>query len=250
MMSPDEDNEEEQEEVFEEAPAESDRITLPAQTPSAAEESEEEANSEFFGNRRRRAAAGERRSATTLWLISYSDFMTILFIFFMVMYGYAILEKQKKAAQGATISYDAFAKLMERFENKVGTENVEIKEDLNKITIQMKDNVLFASGSAEISENAKATMAELASSLKLVAGEVIVEGHTDNVPISGGRYRSNWELSAARAFSVIDALTTSGVPGKRLAAWGFGENRPLASNVSEVGRKQNRRIEVIVFKGA
>jgi chemotaxis protein MotB len=223
-----------------------DIITLPA--VSAQQESEEENKSEFYGTRRRRAPSGDRREATQLWLISYSDFMTILFIFFLVMYGYAILEKQRIAPQGATISYDAFAKLMDRFEGRVGSANVEVTSDVNKIIVQLKDSVLFDSGSAQLTPAAKSTLAELADSLKLIKSDVIVEGHTDNVPITGGRYKSNWELSAARAFSVIAELTADGVESKRLAAWGFGENRPIASNLNEEGRRQNRRIEVIIFK--
>lgn len=215
--------------------------------PGQGGEADEE-QSWFGANRRKRAPVGMHRDATNLWLISYSDFMTILFIFFLVMYGYAVLEKQERMSQGATISYDAFAKLMDRFEGVVGSANVEITTDSNKTTVQLKDSVLFASGSSDLTDNAKSTLAELSKSLKLVQGDVIVEGHTDNVPILGGRYKSNWELSAARAFSVIQELTVNGVPTKRLAAWGFGENRPIASNVEEAGRRNNRRIEVIIFK--
>ncbi len=221
---------------------------LPETDAAQGQGAEEEEEKSWFGaNRRKRAPVGMHRDATNLWLISYSDFMTILFIFFLVMYGYAVLEKQQRMSQGATISYDAFAKLMDRFEGVVGSANVEITTDSNKTTVQMKDSVLFASGSSELTPNAKTTLAELSKSLKLVAGDVIVEGHTDNVPIFGGRYKSNWELSAARAFSVIEELTANGVPAKRLAAWGFGENRPISSNVEETGRRNNRRIEVIIF---
>jgi chemotaxis protein MotB len=225
-----------------------DVITLPP--PSAQDESEEESKNEFYGSRRRRAPSGERREPTQLWLISYSDFMTILFIFFLVMYGYAVLEKQRIASHGASISYDAFVKLMNRFEDRVGSDNVEVSSDQNKVTLQLKDSVLFDSGKADLTQVAKSTLSDLAQSLKLVPGDVVVQGHTDNVPIAGGRYKSNWELSAARAFSVIDELTRDGIETKRLAAWGFGENRPIASNESEVGRRQNRRIEVIIFKSS
>ncbi len=209
-------------------------------------ENPEEDNAGLFTRRRR---APERRDAINLWLISYSDFMTILFIFFLAMYGYAVLQRQRMAAsQGAPISSEAFVKLMNEFKGDVGSANVEVINDVNKVTVKMKDNILFGSGSAVLTSQAKTALAELSKSLNLVTGDVIVEGHTDNVPIAGGRYRSNWELSAARAFSVIQALTAGGVPAKRLAAWGFGENRPVAANENEAGRQQNRRIEVIIFK--
>jgi chemotaxis protein MotB len=107
---------------------------------------------------------------------------------------------------------------------------------------------LFASGSATLSEDARTTLEELANSIKLTEGDVIIEGHTDNAPILGRRYKSNWELSAARAFSVINALSDRGIEPRRLAAWGFGENRPVAPNDGAVNMAKNRRIEIVILK--
>lgn len=211
-------------------------------------ESEEVQQAEYYGvTRRVRAAAGERREPLSLWLISYSDFITILFVFFMAMYGYAVTERDRQIASvGAPISHEDFSKLMNRLQEKVGID-LQIKEDVNKITLQVGERILFASGKAQLNEAADRTLAELADSLKLVEGDIVVEGHTDNVPVRGV-YKSNWELSAARSFAVIQTLTHRGVPRERLSAWGFGEYRPLTSNDSEVGRRRNRRIEIILFK--
>ena len=76
--------------------------------------------------------------------------------------------------------------------------------------------------------------------------DVRVEGHTDNRPISNSRFRSNWELSTARAMVVLRKLASEGVPAERLSAAGYGEFRPVASNAAEDGRKQNRRVDLVV----
>ena len=195
-----------------------------------------------------RPLPGDRRATPHLWLISYSDFMTILMIFFLLMYGYSYLAKDALfQMQGRQISYSEFSEKMHELKNRLDS-NLQINEDLKKIVVQMPDNVLFSSGDARLAPEALRTIEELANSIKLVSGTVIVEGHTDNVPVVRGRYKSNWELSAARAFSVIDALTQAGVSPNRLSAWGFGENRPVAGNVRKADRRKNRRIEIVLLK--
>jgi chemotaxis protein MotB len=249
MMNSEEDNSEEEiaDLSIEEESEDEEAAAVPPPMAQPVPEPAPEEEVPFF-NRRRRAPAGERREATSLWLISYSDFMTILFIFFLVMYGYAVLEREKIAPHGAAISTEALSKLMSRFQTTMDPSDVEIKEDLDKITVEMKDRVLFPSGSAEFTSRAKTALEELSRSVKLVQGDVIVQGHTDDVPIAGGRYRSNWELSVARAFSVVQEFTKNGVSPGRLAAWGFGENRPLGPNNKDEERQRNRRIEIIIFK--
>jgi chemotaxis protein MotB len=127
-------------------------------------------------------------------------------------------------------------------------DQLKVEESLDKVTLKVGEKVLFTSGSARLSAPAVATLAELANSIKLLEGDVIIEGHTDNIPVVGGPFKSNWELSAARAFSVINALSDNGVDAKRLAAWGFGENRPVVANDTADNRSKNRRIEVIVMR--
>jgi chemotaxis protein MotB len=195
----------------------------------------------------RPAPSAERRSASHLWLVSYSDFMTIMMIFFLGLYGYTVLAKARLMKHTRTMSYSDFAAMVGKLKSSMG-EGLEVQEGKGRVTLRLSDQILFASGQAELNQNAITSLAEIASSLKLLEGEIIVEGHTDNVPIHGGRFKSNWELSAARAFSVIEALNKGGVPEERMAAWGFGENRPLAGNDDEAGRAKNRRIEILVNK--
>ena len=101
----------------------------------------------------------------------------------------------------------------------------------------------FISGSADMTAEAQGIMQKLEQVSKK-AKRVVVTGHTDNVPLSGGQYRDNWELSSARATSVVKYLISKGVPANRLVAAGFGEFQPVTAGDSPEARAQNRRIEL------
>jgi len=115
-----------------------------------------------------------------------------------------------------------------------------------------QSEVLFASGSAELGKEGKEQMARLAATLKDIAAKIPpgidwilrVDGHTDDVPISTARFPSNWELSTARAISVVKFLISQGIPAERLAAAGFSEFQPPDSKEDEISRRRNRRIEM------
>lgn len=115
-----------------------------------------------------------------------------------------------------------------------------------------QSEVLFPSGSAELSPAGRATLTAFARTLLAIAGEIPpdvrwvlrVDGHTDRVPIASGRFPSNWELSTARALSVVKFLSTQRVPPERLAATGFGEFQPLDAGTDVAANARNRRIEM------
>ncbi len=193
-------------------------------------------------------AHGTNDSFLNIWLISYSDFMTILTIFFLAMYGYTYLDAASLLVpKTGNMTYNEFSEIVQKLKTDTGAE-LKVQDDVDKITIELSEKILFASGRAQLNSGADDTLKTLAESLNKVEGDVIVQGHSDNVPVRGGRFDSNWHLSAARAFSVIEKLTKYGVPEKRLAAWGFGENRPLVGNETVESRAQNRRIEIVVLK--
>jgi chemotaxis protein MotB len=124
---------------------------------------------------------------------------------------------------------------------------VEVKEE--EIVINLPSPVLFDLGKAELKDEAKAVLHEVAQSLKLMNNDIVVEGHTDNLPIYGGKYKSNWELSAARAFAVRDYLITyEGINERRISCVGYGEYRPIAPNDTEENRAKNRRIEIKIIR--
>ncbi|HTN54165.1 MAG TPA: OmpA family protein, partial [Anaeromyxobacter sp.] len=113
--------------------------------------------------------------------------------------------------------------------------------------VKLKDRILFASGSATIGREGRQALHAVADALRNVQGRTIrVEGHTDNVPTAGGAFPTNWELSSARALAVVRYLQEAGLDPTRLAAAGYGEFQPVASNDTPEGRSQNRRIEIVL----
>lgn len=120
----------------------------------------------------------------------------------------------------------------------------------HSIKIKMESLALFDSGSSELKDDSRAFLEYLHDQLKALSNRIIAEGHTDNVPIKTAAFNSNWELSSARAFSVIYYFINKGFPPARLVAHGFGEFRPAYSNDTEEGRAKNRRIELTIVRGA
>lgn len=126
--------------------------------------------------------------------------------------------------------------------------DVDVQVIKGVVYISLADNMLYKSGSYEIGERAGETLSKIA---KIITDykdyDVLVEGNTDNVPISQKNIRNNWDLSALRASSVVQALQTRyGVDPKRLTAAGRGEYNPVASNYSAVGKQRNRRTQIII----
>ena len=115
------------------------------------------------------------------------------------------------------------------------------------IEVQFRTDLLFPSGSARLSPSAIAAIEHLAGVLTHYPNPIRVEGFTDNVPIRTVQFASNWELSAARAGSVVHVLSAHGVAPSRLAVIGFGDQRPIASNATAAGREANRRVVVVIL---
>ena len=131
------------------------------------------------------------------------------------------------------------------------------KEELKEVDVQvlkgvvyisLADNMLYKSGSYEINDRAAETLSKIAKIIKDYKDyDVLIEGNTDNVPISKTNIRNNWDLSCLRASSVVQALQNQyGVDPKRLTAGGRGEYNPLATNDTEVGKQRNRRTQIII----
>ena len=126
--------------------------------------------------------------------------------------------------------------------------DVDVKVLKGVVYISLADNMLFKSGSYEISDRAMETLSKIAKIIKDYSDyDVLVEGNTDNVPISRTNIRKNWDLSALRASSVVQCLQNDfGINPSRLSAAGRGEFNPIADNDSEVGKQRNRRTEIII----
>lgn len=127
-------------------------------------------------------------------------------------------------------------------------QDVDIKVLKGVVYISLADNMLFKSGSYQINERAMETLSKIAKIIKDYRDyDVLVEGNTDNVPISRTNIRNNWDLSALRASSVVQVLQTKfGVNPSRLSAAGRGEYNPIADNSTDTGRQRNRRTEIII----
>jgi len=117
-----------------------------------------------------------------------------------------------------------------------------------RMVIQLPQDILFPSGSATLSADGRSTLTQVASVLATLEDRSFqIEGHTDNVPISTAQFPSNWELSSARALSVVRLLIQGGVAPERLSGAGYGEYQPVAQNDDRESRRRNRRIEIVML---
>ena len=157
------------------------------------------------------------------------------------------LARQARIAQLKTTYDDLVGKL----ETEIKRGDVTISELQGRLTVNMVEKILFDSGKAEIKPAGLNILKRIGTILKNTTGKNIrVEGHTDNIPISPrlkDTYLSNWELSTARAGSVVHFLQDSlDIPGERLSLCGFGPYQPIADNATSSGRAQNRRIQIVL----
>lgn len=238
------------------------------------------------------------------WLITYSDLITLLLIFFIIMYTMSRVDAQKYSAVANSLSLvlngQARSVLQNQgpalidglsgaytpgnVENQAGNEEQieEIKEEIKEylaeqtveetaptgettvkqlseyviimeqergLVISFKDAVLFASGSDQLTAQARNIIREVGKSLVTVPNFIRVEGYTDNAPINTEKFPSNWELSVMRASSVLHVLQAeSGIDPERLSAVGYGEYRPLVPNVDAVGMAMNRRVDILILR--
>ena len=138
--------------------------------------------------------------------------------------------------------------LLAKFKKLIDAGKLEVRIVDGRMVLALPTDVLFDSGSAELSEVGTAAVSEVAVILAGMPGRRFqVEGHTDNVPINTPTYPSNWELSSARALGVVKAMQKAGMDPKSLSAAAFGEHHPVATNDSDPGRRKNRRIEVVLL---
>lgn len=281
----------------------------------------------YRGHRRMaRKKRAEEHENHERWLVSYADFITLLFAFFVVMYSISSVNegKYRVLSDSLVVAFRDPARSLnpiqvgelmraplqseqpfdqekpvielfkvpfpdkpveERAEEKVETPPpevapeedmqeldeaakqladdieaamsdlvdaglIEVRRDKRWIEVEIKDSILFGSGSAELSFQSEPVLRNLAAKLKGLDNIIHVEGFTDNVPINNFEFISNWELSAARAASVVHLFTRLGIEPKRLAAIGYGEFRPVASNATAEGRAKNRRVVLVIMSGS
>jgi chemotaxis protein MotB len=221
------------------------------------------------------------------WLLTYADLITLLMVFFVVLYSMSTADsskwKQISAALEQAFNVDVLRgqtasalddgsstpalpldnlitntevpqtnriqnKILAALDGATQAPDVSVALDREGVVIRLSGSYLFDSGRAELKPNSFGVLDAIASELKLLPNDIRVDGHTDSTPIDSPRYPTNWELSAARALAVTRYFTeTNAIQSTRLMAAGFGEFRPLAPNDTRAHRASNRRVEIHVL---
>jgi chemotaxis protein MotB len=240
-----------------------------------------------------------RRPSHDRWLISYADFITLLFAVFVVLYAASKADekKQKMVAESINSAFTSLGlfsgavrrpgsadstangsekpavpmnivmgddvlsaarvkddlerlhhELAQTLSNHVATHTVSIHMGRDGLVISLREAGFFASGSATPKPETLPTLKQIAASLSRTPYDLRVEGHTDNIRIHTSEFDSNWELSTARATRIARTfLDLKAMPPERISAAGYAEFHPVASNSSETGRAENRRVDLVVL---
>ena len=204
-----------------------------------------------------------RRGRSPIWLTIYSDLMTNLMLFFLMLFGTSRMATgvQKTIYKAIRTEFSTKEVIFVKKEEKAIKKMVDYVEERRlrgfatlkvseqRVKIMLANPVLFDLGESELKPFAMSVLHQVAVLLKDIPNAVLVEGHTDDRPIIGDKFRSNWELSAARAFSVIRYfIEEENIPPARLSAVGYGEYKPLYPNDTEENRTKNRRIEINIIR--
>ena len=196
----------------------------------------------------------------TIWLTIYADLITNMMLVFLALFGLTIMgdDALARAVQSMKFSdlYSSkdknlnFDDLAPALRQKLRySPETKVIEEIGAVRIEFGEHALFESGKAELKPSANSVIQIVANLLKTMPQTIVVEGHTDSVPVQpGGEYRDNNELSLARAMSVVHLLIDDGLPTAQMAAAAYGSYRPRASNDTELGRSINRRVEIALFK--
>ena len=193
------------------------------------------------------------KSPNQNFFTSFTDVVFILLIFFIYFFTVSVISDSKVTRMSTGIKYSlgVFQEDMSMGHQEV-VENQEllragISTDFdNGQLISLEHDFLFAPGGAVLSEEGKNYIQRVAAVLKGKEVMIVVEGHTDNVPINTDQYPSNWQLSSLRAAAVTEVLNASNIPASHLKSVGYGSSRPIQSNNTELGRRLNRRVEIYV----
>ena len=235
------------------------------------------------------------------WLVSYADFITLLFAFFVVMFASSQTDKGKAAqvsesvrkaleeghlapvvaaVLGGTVGDKGKGNAMMRgpggtqaknlpaaapdlaaslevlsrtLKDDIATGKLQMHLEARGLVISLREAAFFPSGADVIAEDRYSSIEKIADAIRPLPNAVRLEGHTDSIPIHNARFRSNWDLSAARGIAMLQLLTERyKIPDQRLAVVGFAETSPIDTNESAEGRARNRRVDVVVLneKGA
>ncbi len=225
----------------------------------------------------------KKSSGAPAWMVTFSDLMSLLLTFFILLYSMSDIDSDKFrdisqsiqgvfSGSGKTEIFDKEASIIDEMENPLESEEVEsglvkihnkvsdyidehnlgkeVSVNMNEkgVFVDIKEAILFDPGSAKIKPGGIDVLKKLTGLLKSMTNEIVVEGHTDNVPIGRANYGSNWELSADRAVSVVRHFSEiENIDPSRLSAVGYSEFRPIADNTTAENKALNRRVNILII---
>jgi chemotaxis protein MotB len=242
-----------------------------------------------MGKRRNTKLGGEgmemESGGMMRWLLTYSDMLTLLFALFVILYSMSVVDETKTralamalgqafglsgqvsvVASGATTDTVPITmpesqvqltstkeKIQKWILQKKLERDVKVRFNERGIVISlMTDKVLFDSGKAALLPKTREVLTDVAELLKQQTNPIVIEGHTDDSPITKtsikSKYSDNWDLSTARAIAVLKYMIRKGVSPDRLSAAGYGEFKPLVPNIDDITRMKNRRIDIVLLK--
>lgn len=157
------------------------------------------------------------------------------------------MEELQRMQEASEARLKQFRGLVSKFQKMITDGKLAVEVRNGRMVVKLPDDILFDPGKTELKPAGKEALGEVARILATVSDrEFRVAGHTDNVPIRSKRFRSNWELSTARALEVLRILREAGMDASRLSASGYADQAPIADNSTDEGRRKNRRIEIIL----
>jgi chemotaxis protein MotB len=213
------------------------------------------------------------------WLLTYADMITLMLALFIILFAMSTISRVKvqQFARSISAGFDnvwtvnqppnggangeqsfeassSIPAIQKELEKYVKLNHLEQQvqvhaESRGLVVTLLSDKTFYDSGSAEIRPEALKVLHGIAPILKRNDNGIAVEGFTDNVPISTTQYKSNWELSAARATNVLEVLQADGIAGARMSEAGYGEYHPRNGNASDADKQQNRRVDIVLLNG-
>ena len=232
------------------------------------------------------------------WLVSYADFITLLFAFFVVMFATSQTDKGKQQQVSESVKHaleddkiasaiagilggtpddkgkgnaqmrgpggaqkqamspkdkevelmPAIQHLTKELEREIAAGKVQVRMTARGLVVSMRQAAFFPSGDDSIEASANASIKKIADTIRSLPNQIRLEGHTDSRPVRSGRFKSNWELSAARAISMMELMTTRfDIAKDRVAIGGYADTVPAAPNETEEGRALNRRVDIVIL---
>jgi chemotaxis protein MotB len=212
-------------------------------------------------SRRKRIAIP--RQSHERWFVSYADFVTLLFAFFVVLFAWAQTDKMKILSRSLQATLDrplprpipktpelqlAMDFLSRQLRTEIEAGQMRVRLEQRGLVVSLSQAAFFPSGGDQLEPRLYPSIRKVADAVRDLPNPIRLEGHTDSQPIHDKRFRDNWELSAARALAMLQLLNGSErIARERLAIAGYADTAPITTNETEEGRSRNRRVDIVIL---